>query len=229
MHDLPRWRRRRPLLSVLGLGLAVSACRFGTSGTDPFEAPFTDDTSGGAGGEDIGTGGTGDTGGMSGTGGTGDPGGTSGTGGTSNSGGAGTATGGDAGTDGGAAGNTGGGGTGDSGGPPPTPGSCQPAVPPVICDPVKNVGCLVPVSFCDIDSTQVVAAGRCVFPWTMSPVPAPPACFVDPVTDTCMPTSTCVNGTCRKLCYCDTDCQAGECCTEPAPGPSGAFKLCEPC
>jgi hypothetical protein len=115
------------------------------------------------------------------------------------------------------------------GGVPPTPGACQaPATAPAICDPVKNFGCLVPFSFCDIDTAQAIASGRCVFPWSTM-MPPPNGCFTDATTETCMPMSTCVNGTCKKLCYCDSDCGAGECCTEPAPGASKVFKLCKAC
>ena len=49
------------------------------------------------------------------------------------------------------------------------PTACAPAKPPVICDPVHNIGCLVPFSFCDIDPMQSVPAGRCVFPFTSTP------------------------------------------------------------
>jgi hypothetical protein len=250
MLELPRRRGRVriPSFCVLGLSLVVEGCRFSETAVDPLaEAPLSG-AKGGAGGRgtggSTGTGGTDETGGTVGTGatvgtgdtgGTGDSGGTD-TGGTGDTGGADTgATGGDSGNDGSAGGDTGGGGTsGSEGGMPPTPGACQPATAPAICDPVKNLGCLVPFSFCDIDSTQVVATGRCVFPWTSTPPPAPlpdggGSCFVDATTDTCVATSTCVQGSCRKLCYCDSDCQPGDCCTEPAPGSSTTFKLCKPC
>ena len=243
MTQRPRGRERPriPSFWVLGLGVVVASCRFGASPTDPYtDAPLTA-AKGGAGGHGAGdsteTGGSDDTGGSDGAGGTdgtggssdtggaGESGGTSDAGGTSNAGGAATGGRGSAGGDAGTVA-TG----GSEGGMPSTPGACQPATPPAICDPVKNFGCLVPFSFCDIDTAQVIATGRCVFPWSSTaPAPTPPACFMDVTTDTCMPTSSCVNGTCRKLCYCDSDCQPGDCCTEPAPGASTAFKLCKPC
>jgi hypothetical protein len=204
-----------PSFPVLGLALVFAGCTFSASAADPYADAPRSATSGGADGQGTGgsidTGGTGDTGGIGGTDGA--------TG----------ATGGGAGTDNGAGGDTGGGGTGGSDAGMP-PGSCQPATPPAICDPVKNLGCLVPFSFCDIDPTQAGATGRCVFPWASTPPPdGGGSCFVDTMTDTCTPTSTCVNGSCRKICYCDLDCQGGQCCTEPAPGSSMTFKLCAPC
>jgi len=204
---------------VLGVALVVASCRFSGSAEDPYGNGAPSTTSGGTGGQG--------TGGATDTGGTGDPGGTGNTGTTGGTAGATGATGGGGATDSGADGDTGGGGTGGSDAGTPSP--CQPATPPAICDPVKNFGCLVPFSFCDIDPTQAVATGRCVFPWTSTPVDAGGGCFVDAVTDTCTPTSTCVNGTCQKICYCDLDCQGGQCCDEPAPGSSTTFKLCSPC
>jgi hypothetical protein len=94
---------------------------------------------------------------------------------------------------------------------------------------VKNFGCLVPFTACDIDTTQAAATGRCVFPWPSTPAPDAATCVVDMTTDTCAPTTTCVGGSCKKLCYCDSDCPSGSCCTEPAPGSSATFKLCKPC
>jgi hypothetical protein len=243
MRDLPRWRRRLRIPPFVGLGSAfvVAACRFSGSATDPYaEAPLS--ASGGNGGKDTGgsadTGGTGDTGstdengGTSDTGSNSDTGGTSDSGGTRGTGGAKSTTGGRTAIDSGTGASAGkeAGTAGSEGGISPTPGGCQPATVPAICDPVKNLGCLVPFSSCDIDTTQVIATGRCVFPWSSAPPPVDAgSCFEDTTTDTCAATSTCVNGTCRKLCYCDSDCEAGECCSEPAPGPSTAFKLCKPC
>jgi len=200
------------------IALVVAGCRFSASPADPYAGTPSNATAGGTGGQ--GTGGSTDTGG------TGDTGGVGGTDGATGAG----ATGGTA-TDSGAGGSTGGyiGGVGTGGSDAGMP-SCQPATPPAICDPVKNTGCLVPFSFCDIDPAQAVATGRCVFPWTTTPLPdAGGSCFVDMMTDTCTPTSTCVEGSCRKICYCDTDCPGGQCCTEPAPGSSTTFKLCAPC
>jgi len=228
MVRISRRRRRRKLFSLcaLDLALVVTGCRFSGSAADPYaEAPLSE-AKGGAGG----------TASTSGTDGTTDSGGTTDTGGTDTG-----ATGGSSGNDGSAADVTGAGGaTGGTTAPDAVagttlpPSSCQPATPPAICDPVKNIGCLVPFSFCDIDQMQAVASGRCVFPWTSNPPPLAPrdagsSCYVDATTDTCVATSTCVHGSCRKLCYCDSDCGAGECCTELAPGSSSAFRLCKPC
>jgi hypothetical protein len=243
--ELSRRRRfRLSTSSILGLALVAAGCRFSGSAEDPYAEEPLSAASGGGGGQNAGgssdsggtgdTGGTVDTGGASGTAGTSGAAGISGTAGTGgNTGGAPGTTGGHTGSDSGVGGGTGGRGTGgtEAGVPPP---ACQPATPPAVCDPVKNFGCLVPFSFCDIDPAQAVATGRCVFPWTSTPPPPPPAdaggsCYVDATTDTCTPTSTCVNGSCRKLCYCDADCQGGQCCTEPASSASTTVRLCGPC
>ena len=172
----------------LGLALVVAGCRFSASPADPYAGAPPSATSGGAGGQ--GTGGPTDTGGTGGTNGASDTGGTNGasdTGGIGGTDGATGATGGGAGTDSGAGGDTGGagrsggGGTGGSDAGMP-PSACQPATPPAICDPVKNLGCLVPFTFCDIDPTQAVATGRCVFPWSSTPPDGGGTCFVDAMT-----------------------------------------------
>jgi hypothetical protein len=227
----------RASFSVLGLALVVASCRFSASAADPYaDPPSAASGSQGTGGS-MNTGGSGDTGGMNGASGTegmngasGTEGmngasGTEGTNGASGSGGASGATGGSTGTDSGTGGDTGSEGTGGS----DAGMSCQPATPPAICDPVKNLGCLVPFSFCDIDPAQAVATGRCVFPWSLTPPPTDGGCLADMTSSSCMPMSTCAGGSCKKICYCDSDCPVGQCCTQPAPGSSTAFKLCAPC
>jgi hypothetical protein len=128
------------------------------------------------------------------------------------------------------------GGTPGSGGTP-AGDDCAPP-PALICDPVKNIGCLVPFTFCDIDRAQAVKTGLCVFPAGATPPPAgtppPPegsvaSCEVTVLSSTCPPLHTCAAGSCRKLCNCDADCPTGECCTDEAPGPPRAFKLCGAC
>jgi hypothetical protein len=213
-------------IRVLGLALVVAGCRFSASAEDPYAGALPNTPSGGVGGEGSGgSAGTGGTGDIGGTGGTGVSGGSAGTGGT---GGGGSGATGGSGTDSGADGHIGGGGTGGTGGS--GAGSCQPATPPMGCDPVNNIGCLVPFSFCDIERSQAVATGKCVFPWSSTPPPLDGgSCFMDAMSSTCTPTSTCVDGSCREICYCDSDCPGGQCCTEPAPGSSTTFKLCTPC
>lgn len=227
-----RTRRRFFANCAIGVGLAVAGCRFGGSGTSPFAEVALPDAapSGGGASSANDTASTNVTGGATNTGGTTDASGAGSTG-------AGTARDSGAVADGGASSGSAGalGGDpsfdGDALGTGSPGGACQPSPSPLICDPVHNIGCLVPFSFCDIDPTQAVIAGRCVFPFATA---APAAdggasCVSDATTETCLPTSTCVNKTCRKLCYCDGDCAAGQCCAEPAPGSAGAFKLCKPC
>jgi hypothetical protein len=244
MVDVSKTRPRARSLHgwPLGVALTLAGCRIGGDGTDPFaKVPAAESAAGGRRGAiDMTESGGASTGGTADTAGATDSGGTTQAGG-SGSGGAGPSIA-------GAAGAAGRGGGGDSsvngaGGTTDTPmidggfagvgmapGTCQPAVLPAVCDPVRNVGCLVPFSSCDVDPTQAVPAGRCVFPFpSTSPDAGAGACQVNVTTETCLPMSTCVNGGCRKLCYCDSDCLSGECCTEPAPGPSAVFKLCGRC
>lgn len=215
----PRRRRTRQpsLLSVVVvLAFAVAGCTFGANGTNPFADALMADAA-------LVSNGPGGTGGTTGTL---DP----GTGGTATS----------SGGSGGLVDPTGDAAPGASAGGvavvPSNDGSvemaggsagCQPPAPAAVCDPVKNVGCLLPLSFCDIDPTQSTPSGRCVFPTTPAPGDAG-ACTVAVLSESCAPLSTCVNGACRRLCYCDSDCPVGACCTDPAPGPR-AFKLCAPC
>jgi hypothetical protein len=117
----------------------------------------------------------------------------------------------------------------------PAGDDCAPP-PAAVCDPVKNIGCLVPFSFCDVDPTQALKSGRCVFPTATTPPPAgtppPPAgasCEVTVLSTTCPPLHTCAGGRCLKLCNCDADCPTSECCVDEAPGPPRAFKLCGAC
>ena len=208
-------RARAPLL--VALGLSVAGCRFGGTAADPYaETPFPADTGGTSGGQ----------------GGTtviidpGDPGAGGAPSGTGSGGLTATVTDASAGQNsaGGVAPDaspSGGGGTGG------TSTGCQPPAPVAVCDPIRNIGCLLPVSFCDIDPTQSAPTGRCVFP--PNPPPAGTTCEVTIPSESCPPLSSCVNGACRKLCYCDADCPVAECCTEPAPGPPRAFKVCAPC
>lgn len=53
------------------------------------------------------------------------------------------------------------------------------------------------------------------------------ACTASFFSESCPPKSTCVDGGCRELCFCDADCPAGQCCSDTS-GPPG-FTLCRPC
>jgi hypothetical protein len=99
--------------------------------------------------------------------------------------------------------------------------SCVPRTPLPVCDPVKNMECPV-FTQCDIDTEATVQAGRCVI-WTLGLI----GCNADAVSTTCDATNACVDGACRKLCYCDSDCAADKKCTGTAPGPAGVAKICQ--
>lgn len=104
--------------------------------------------------------------------------------------------------------------------------SCRPSQVVALCDPVRNTGC-PPLTQCDIDTAATTATGRCVF---FQAAFDPNSCMATFVNTTCAAQSTCVGNRCRKLCYCDGDRPAGECCADTSgPGPAGAFKLCRPC
>ena len=102
------------------------------------------------------------------------------------------------------------------------PAPCKAPSTVAVCDPVQNTGCGTG-SQCDVDLVQPVLSGRCAF---TSPMDAG-ACFTSPFTESCPAKTTCDNGTCRTLCFCDTDCPQGECCHDTL-GTLG-FKLCQPC
>jgi len=105
------------------------------------------------------------------------------------------------------------------------PNACGPAQPVATCDPVRNTGC-PPLTQCDIETSATTPTGRCVFYQATPGVP----CSSSFVNVTCDAQNTCVAGECRKLCYCDSDCPPGNCCSDTSgPGPAGAFKLCHPC
>jgi hypothetical protein len=99
--------------------------------------------------------------------------------------------------------------------------ACTGAV--AVCDPVHNTGCNS-LQQCDVDPTQTTTpTGLCVF---ASPAEGG-ACLSTIVTESCPPEFTCVGVECRQLCFCDTDCPTGQCCSDTS-GPPG-FTLCRPC
>lgn len=122
------------------------------------------------------------------------------------------------GDDGGPAGDDGGGldaGAGDG----PVSGNCAATVP--VCDPVHNTGCN-PFQQCDVDPLQSAPTGLCLFGAMEAGV-----CTSSIVSESCPPRSTCVDGGCRQLCFCNADCPVGQCCSDHS-GPSG-FTLCRTC
>jgi hypothetical protein len=100
-------------------------------------------------------------------------------------------------------------------------GACSASV--AVCDPVHNTGCN-PLQQCDISPLQTsVPTGQCVFGGAADSG----LCTVSIVNESCAPRSTCVDGGCRQLCFCNADCPAGQCCSDRS-GPAG-FSLCRPC
>ena len=100
-------------------------------------------------------------------------------------------------------------------------GECNQTV--AVCDPVHNTGCN-PLQQCDVDPSQATTpTGLCVF---NGPSEAA-TCTSSIVSESCAPGMTCVRSACRSLCFCDSDCSAGQCCTDTS-GPAG-FLLCQSC
>ena len=95
-----------------------------------------------------------------------------------------------------------------------------------VCDPIRNMGCSRELGMqCDVDLFASTLSGQCVF----KAEPMDPAhCLNIPPTETCPPGQTCVDGDqCHKVCLCDSDCDAGDCCSTPL-GDHG-FKSCSKC
>ena len=109
---------------------------------------------------------------------------------------------------------------GDSGAAPPE--ECdEPQV--TTCDPVHNTGCADELLMqCAVDFAAPQLAGYCIFS-----APQPVGCLNTLLTESCPPTTACVAGQCRRLCFCDSQCEGGQCCVEPI-GNFG-FKVCGEC
>jgi hypothetical protein len=104
------------------------------------------------------------------------------------------------------------------------PATCSDASAVAVCDPVHNTGCN-PFQQCDVDPGQTsTPTGLCLFNGGQADAGS---CSMSLVSETCPPKSTCVSGACRQLCGCDSDCAAGECCSDTG-GPPG-FLLCKTC
>jgi hypothetical protein len=107
----------------------------------------------------------------------------------------------------------------------PVPSDAASCTPPsgLECDPVSGEGCL-PLMQCLVDPASSTPAAYCVFSGLLLDV----SCVQDELSTNCPPQYTCVQGECRKYCYCDADCDDGAACADPsAEGGSDAFKLCE--
>lgn len=99
---------------------------------------------------------------------------------------------------------------------------CDPSV--LVCDPVHNTGCN-PLQQCDVNPTQTTTpAGLCVFNGGATDAAM---CTSSIVSESCAPGMTCVRGACQSLCFCDSDCPVGHCCSDTS-GPAG-FLLCQSC
>jgi hypothetical protein len=95
-----------------------------------------------------------------------------------------------------------------------------------VCNPVTNEGCLDSLSMqCAVDYASHLT-GYCIFYSGQSPTPGVD-CLNTGVTESCPPTSACVDGQCRELCLCNADCEAGTCCTQRLE--DTGFKVCGAC
>jgi hypothetical protein len=114
----------------------------------------------------------------------------------------------------------------DSGAKPSADASASNCAPKVDgCNPVKNEGCLAELGMhCTVDPLAFTLAGYCIFSATQD---GGTGCLNTFVTESCPPKSTCFEGQCQKLCFCNSDCDPGECCAEPL-GSLG-FKVCNKC
>jgi hypothetical protein len=100
---------------------------------------------------------------------------------------------------------------------------CSSTVAVAVCDPVHNTGCN-PLQQCDVNPSQTnTLTGQCIFGGGADGG----VCTTSIFTDTCPARSTCVDGGCRQLCFCNADCAPGQCCSDRS-GPPG-FVLCGAC
>jgi hypothetical protein len=105
-----------------------------------------------------------------------------------------------------------------------TDAPCSSMVTVTVCDPVHNTGCNA-LEQCDVNPLQTsMPTGQCVFPGGGVEGGICTATFVN---ESCPPRSTCVDGGCRQLCFCDADCPASQCCSDTSGLP--VFNLCGPC
>jgi hypothetical protein len=101
-------------------------------------------------------------------------------------------------------------------------GGCSPTV--AVCDPVHNTGCN-PLQQCDISSlASATPTGNCVFGGGAE---GGTACTASIFTESCPAKSTCVDGGCRQLCFCNADCPVHQCCSDHKGAPG--FTLCGSC
>jgi hypothetical protein len=89
-----------------------------------------------------------------------------------------------------------------------------------VCDPVANTGCAALLR-CDVGEGTLT--GTCVGIWVSA---EGAACFKGSGTDSCAARLTCFGGTCRALCYENSDCRPGGCCNVRLPS---GFRVCSAC
>jgi len=95
------------------------------------------------------------------------------------------------------------------------------------CNPVTNEGCAASLMMQCAVNVAATLTGYCIFFSGGPPPSLGGACLNTGITESCPPKATCVAERCRTLCFCDTDCEAGQCCTEPLE--STGFKICGDC
>jgi hypothetical protein len=103
-------------------------------------------------------------------------------------------------------------------------GTCTPPANVSVCDPVTNTGCVL--LQCDVDTTMSTATGVCVLA-SVTPLAESAACTQAMGSTPCQPDLTCFGGSCRRICFCDSDCMGGACCSDNYA--TTGFKLCDAC
>jgi hypothetical protein len=105
-------------------------------------------------------------------------------------------------------------------------GECVPPASVPVCDPVTNTGCTL--LQCDVDITQSTPTGVCVLGPGVAPVAENAPCTQTSGSTPCQPDLSCFGGSCRRICFCDSDCSVGgECCSDTYA--TTGFKLCGAC
>ena len=101
--------------------------------------------------------------------------------------------------------------------------ACAPPMTVPVCDPATNAGCTL--LQCDVDTTMSTPTGVCVLGPAV-PVAENAVCTETAGSTPCAADLSCFGGTCRRVCFCDSDCM-GECCNT-AYAATG-FKVCGTC
>ena len=102
--------------------------------------------------------------------------------------------------------------------------ACMPPATIPVCNPLTNAGCAL--GQCDVDTSMTMPTGTCVLA-ALVPGDEGATCTQTAGSTPCQRQLTCFGGSCRKVCFCDPDCPASECCAA-GDGTTG-FKLCGAC